>query len=268
MNVTILGGHGFIGRHLSKYLDEIGYQCWIPERRDKDVFNKDLGIVFYCIGLTADFRQKPYDTVDAHVSVLNEILQKAEFEQLVYLSSTRVYTNCIETDETTNLTVAPNNPNDLYNISKLLGENLVLTSSRNCSVARLSNVLGMEMGNDNFVGEIIAEARAKGSVNFRTSLSSSKDYIWIDDVVAGLAALIGSKTWSTYNIASGTNITNGEIAEILIENGVSVTVLEDAPVVSFPVIEIEKLSVDTHWKPRPKLVINKLRHMIQHYINN
>ena len=33
----------------------------------------------------------PFDTIRAHVSVLSEVLEHAEFESLLYLSSTRVY---------------------------------------------------------------------------------------------------------------------------------------------------------------------------------
>jgi len=38
-------------------------------------FRIDPGHVIYCIGLTADFRQKPFETIEAHVSKLAEVAQ-------------------------------------------------------------------------------------------------------------------------------------------------------------------------------------------------
>ena len=74
-----------------------------------------------------------------------------------------------------------------------MGESLVLSYSSKSVVARLSNVIGYDMGKTNFIGSLIYEARSNNRVTFRTSRSSEKDYIWIDDVVASLL-LLGKNT--------------------------------------------------------------------------
>ncbi len=51
----------------------------------------DLGHAFYCIGLTADFRSRPFETIEAHCGLLKEVLSGSRFSSFVYLSSTRVY---------------------------------------------------------------------------------------------------------------------------------------------------------------------------------
>ena len=88
--ITVLGATGFIGRNLVKKLNEDGKTIYIPGRNEiiKDKF---LGDVIYAIGLTADFRERPYDTIIAHVCKLIEIMQNNTFKSLTYLSSTRVY---------------------------------------------------------------------------------------------------------------------------------------------------------------------------------
>jgi len=77
---TVLGGQGFIGRHLTRYLRGLGYEVWVPDREALDDYLKmpetTLGEVFYCIGLTADFRARPFDTVRAHVSLLADVLEQ------------------------------------------------------------------------------------------------------------------------------------------------------------------------------------------------
>ena len=142
MRYTILGGRGFIGTRLATHLRSLGHEVWVPERDDPAMFSAPLGRVFYCIGLTADFRQRLLDTVDAHVCLLNRVLRSGNFDSLLYLSSTRVYAGAGSTHEGANLVVSPLLPGDLYNLSKLMGESVCLASGGPAKVVRLSNVYG------------------------------------------------------------------------------------------------------------------------------
>lgn len=245
MTSTILGGYGFIGNHLATELDKRGEQCWLPKRGDSELFRKPLGTVYYCVGLTSDFRKRPYDTVNAHVCFLKDILEKTDFKRLIYLSTTRVYAKNSIAEETQAMNVESFIPDDLYNISKLMGESLVLSAGRACCVARLSNVLGDKMGTDNFIGMLLEEAGKDKSVHFETSLESEKDYIWIDDVVNSLISISENGTAPIYNVAGGKNIAHKIFAELLEDRGVSVTVAENARKISFSPISIERLITDT-----------------------
>ena len=122
LKATLIGGKGFIGKHLQAKLLNLGWDCYVPERDDPNLFLADLGHIFYCAGLTADFRQRPYATVEAHVELLAKILQHCLFTGLTYLSSTRVYAAANKTDENAELKVRSQEPGDLYNLSKLLGD--------------------------------------------------------------------------------------------------------------------------------------------------
>ncbi|MES2850099.1 MAG: hypothetical protein V4685_13660, partial [Bacteroidota bacterium] len=90
--ITVLGASGFIGSSIMKKLKEQNTQYFAPERNEV-ITNRDLGDVIYCIGLTADFRTKPFETVDAHVCKLKQVLNECTFNSLTYLSSSRVYIN-------------------------------------------------------------------------------------------------------------------------------------------------------------------------------
>ena len=77
---TVLGASGYIGSRLVAHLQAQGHTVWAPTRGDTEVFARPLGHVIYCVGLTADFRTRPFDTVDAHVGLLAEVLRRAQFD--------------------------------------------------------------------------------------------------------------------------------------------------------------------------------------------
>jgi nucleoside-diphosphate-sugar epimerase len=243
MKFTILGASGYIGRHLCEALAAQGFDVFAPRRNDPRIFTEPLGHVIYAIGLTADFRSKPFDTVAAHVSVLADVLQKANFSSLLYLSSTRVYSGAAETSELTSFSVSPKNPSDLYNISKLMGESLCLNSGRrNVKIARLSNVVGEENpGSELFFYALLQEAR-QGKVTLRTHPDSSKDYIALNDVLNILPRIAQQGKASIYNVASGRNISNGELIKSLaLLTKCQVEIMADAPLYDFMPIDVTLL---------------------------
>lgn len=241
LKATLIGGSGFIGRHLQLKLLDSGWTCYVPERGDPNVFKTDLGHVFYCAGLTADFRQRPYATVEAHVKFLAKILQHSSFTSLSYLSSTRVYSGAERTDEYAELKVRSHEPGDLYNLSKLMGESLCLNSARPVRVVRLSNVYGPGMPEQNFLSEILSAAARDNAVMFRSAPQSQKDYIAIEDVVHFLPLIATQGETGTYNLARGRNVTHLEIATILQSLGVRCDFEAKAQSLHFPVIDTSKL---------------------------
>ncbi|VFR90516.1 dTDP-glucose 4,6-dehydratase [plant metagenome] len=249
---TILGATGFVGSHLLRHLRQTGQACLAPGRDEDPALLGDLGHVIYCIGLTADFRQRPLDTVDAHVCVLRRLLAKATFTSLTYLSSTRVYANASDTRESASLQVNPNEAGNLYNLSKLTGEALCLHGGRpHARVVRLSNVIGPRADPDTFIDQLLAEGARTGAVHLRTALASRKDYIHIDDVVALLARIARSQQGGILNVASGQGTSNAEILEILSrEAGYVCTADEDAPAWQFSPIDITRLQETYGFRPR------------------
>ncbi|WP_301100596.1 NAD-dependent epimerase/dehydratase family protein [Propionivibrio sp.] len=242
---TVLGSAGFIGRNLVASLESLGALVYAPTRDGDELFSQifrnDLGHVIYCIGLTADFRHRPFETVDAHVCFLRKVLERGCFESLTYLSSTRVYEGASTTLETGVLQGAPGNPEQLYNFSKLMGESLCLNCGRRAKVVRLSNVYGPGMGKENFLSLVLSEAASTGRVHFLTSPESSKDFISVKEVVRFLPSIAMDGQQAIYNLASGLNTTNAEIASALRKEGITVTFSALSPEWVFPVIDIKRL---------------------------
>ena len=252
MKFTVLGATGVIGRHVIKFLRARGEDVFAPDRDDSSIFSRPLGNIIYAIGVTADFRTRPIDTVQSHVCILTDILRRADFESLVYLSSTRVYMGAATSSEDNTFYVNPQDPSDLYNLSKLMGESLCLFCGRKgVKIARLSNVVGGEdHDSDNFLPSLIREAR-KGKIVLHTDLSSAKDYIHIDDVASLLYQIACTGQRSIYNVASGQQITHAEwVSRLESLTGCSFEIETGAPVIQFIPINVERISKEFCFQPQ------------------
>lgn len=232
---TVFGASGFIGQALTRALIDAGHEVHAPGRGEHLDLAIDLGHVFYCIGMTADFRSRPFDTVRAHVSLLLDLLERHRFQSFLYLSSTRVYAGADRAHEDVPLTVNPHDPSDLYNLSKLAGEAICLHSGKpRCRIARLSNVVGFDPHSRNFHAELIREALS-GRILLQSAPSSEKDYILLRDAV-GLIMRIGLHGEApVYNVASGVNLTHERwCAALARATDCTVGHAPDAPEYRFP----------------------------------
>jgi nucleoside-diphosphate-sugar epimerase len=254
MKTTIIGSKGFIGRHLIEYLQNHREEYFAPDRGDSSVYSHSLGNVIYCAGVTSDFRERPFDTVRAHISYLNELLEKGQFNSFLYLSSTRVYFHQSEYstgEEESTIPVVPHHPEELFNLSKLTGESLCLTVNRpNVRVARISNVCGNDFQSNNFLYSIIKDALLVRKITLRSTLDSAKDYISIDDVVRLLIQISRNGMSKVYNVASGFNISNRDWMEkISTVTGCSIEVVPNANTISFPLIDINRITKEFGYIP-------------------
>src|SRR3954465_10198299 len=111
MKITILGGGGFIGSSLTAHCRARGIECQVVTRSTPSN-NEDMGHVIDCVGMTADFRTRPLDTVDAHVSFVSDFFRKSRFQSFLYLSSTRVYRRAASTNEEATICVDPSRRED------------------------------------------------------------------------------------------------------------------------------------------------------------
>lgn len=211
-----------------------------------------MGHVLYCAGTTSDFRQRPFDTMEAHVSLLGHVLRTKDFDSLTYLSSTRVYIRSELTAEDAVIPVLPGDPGDLFNLSKLAGEALCRQSGRaGVRAVRLSNVVGEDFQSDNFVFSLMRDAVQTGHILLQTALDSDKDYIHIDDAVALILSVSRHGKKSVYNVASGNNLSHGEIIEaIRAVIPATLAVAPDAISVRFAPIDIGLVVSEFDFKPR------------------
>jgi len=230
-----------------------GHVVTVPARSLDGIFDADLGHVIYAIGLTGDFRKRPFDTVEAHVSLLAKVLQKCRFASWLYLSSTRVYSG-LDRDkpahENSTIAVAPGS-DSLYNLSKLMGESLCLACPNPAiRVARLSNVYGAGMSTDTFLGSVMDDLRRNSYVTVNESPDSGKDYIAMDEVAPLLEAISLRGSERLYNVASGHMVTHGELFGKLRElTGLSVDYSDRGLTRTFPAVDISRARAEFGFRP-------------------
>lgn len=241
---TVIGASGFVGSRLTATLRGAGHTVFAPTRDDDGLFTRDLGQVYYCAGLTADYLARPFDTVEAHVGLIARILRDAHFDRLVYLSSTRLYDwmgpDAGREDEALSLT--PTEPRHLYDLSKALGENLCLTQSGGrAAVARLACVWDWRDGAPGFLSEWLQKARRTRALHLESGAGYVRDYIHLDDTVAALRAIVDATATGIFNLASGENVSNGELAAVFEQAGWSIGFARDVPRQAAPVCAVDRL---------------------------
>jgi nucleoside-diphosphate-sugar epimerase len=241
---TILGAAGFVGRRLHARLAAEGREVFAPAKDDPKLLQQDLGTVFYCAGLTADYDKRPFDTVTAHASLLNEVIRVGRFERLIYLSSTRLYDGQTKNSvaETEPLVFDPADPRRIYDLSKALGENLTVarTGGRG-AVARLANVYDWEAGAPGFLSEWLIRAGGERDLRLDSSPNAVRDYIHLDDVVAALIGMADKRASGIFNVASGELISNAELASLFEAAGWKVTFVGGASAAPPPNVKIWRL---------------------------
>lgn len=267
MKFSVFGANGFIGSNIVNFLKSQNHECDKLEPDDEKIFDQSLGNVIYCIGLTADFRERPFDTVESHVCLLHKILKACKFDSFLYLSSTRVYSNSTSTNERDRLHVEPTNPDSLYNISKLMGESLCLAlKSQNIRIARLSNVVGISGNHNDFLSSIIRDAIEKKIIKLNISLLSEKDYVDINDVVEIIPKIVLEGKNKIYNLASGFNTKTKDIVnEITRLIDCNVEINKNVKEYSFPIISITRLKNEFNY--HPVNVLEKLETIIRSFEN-
>jgi len=247
---TIFGGRGFIGTHLCKYLEKDSLPYQIVGRRDP-LPKGNLGNIFYCAGITADFRSRPFETMGAHISTLSNVLEHGQYDTFLYLSSARMYRNASLTTEDVKFTIDPNNPEDLVDVSKLAGESLCLSIDNNkIRILRLSNVFGYDFLSQNFLTEVIKSALIDRKIHLLSSLDSSKDYVDVDSVVNIMVRIAESGENRIYNVSSGYNVSHEEIVLLLRDlTGCSLTVADNAPSVICPTVNNDRIRQEFNYRP-------------------
>ena len=249
--ITVLGGSGFIGSHLIEDLRQRNLEYFAPAR-EENLSGQDLGTVIYCIGLTADFRTRPFDTVSAHVCRLLEIIRDCEFQSFIYLSTTRLYSQDAEiAREEDSIVVRPLDTGDLYNISKAMGESLALTATTKSIILRLSNVYGPEFNSTNFLSSIIHAALKDRKITLATALDSEKDYVDVRSVLEILVAMaVRGCDERIYNVASGANCSNLQVANKVAQlTGCEIEVRPGSPRIRYPRIDISRLKREFDFEP-------------------
>lgn len=263
IDYTVIGGNGFIGSEIVKQLKEKKYTVFIPEKDDASIFTSDLGTVIYCAGY-GECKKNPSKVLQSNTVLLSKILDNAYFEKLVYISSNRVYMGQNETSEKSNISILEADSRRLFNLTKLVSEELCLLSDRNIVIARPSNVYGLALNSPLFLPAITRNAINNGVVDMYVSPKYEKDYVSVVDVASAICKLAEKRnlTGKIFNVASGYNTTAAKIAEVLtLETKCKINWHSEIQDECFPVNDISTLQNEIEYKPNDVLIdLKKMIH--------
>lgn len=250
---SLVGGGGYIGKALQQSLTLARHEVNQIHRNESIDLSINYGHVIYCSGVTrGDFKSRLHEIVNAHVSNLSKLLNVLHCESFIYLSSARIYENQISASESSKISCDPLNISDCYNLSKLLGESVVMNSAVNKpSVARISYVV--DGVNDHFFSPLLQASRS-GKVVLSGHHETKKDFIMLTDVISCLENIALSGNSEIYNVATGVSISFMQL-KILLEKSLNciVTFANEAEKRITPIIDISKMVSEFGFNPRDVL---------------
>jgi nucleoside-diphosphate-sugar epimerase len=239
---TVLGAGGYLGSHLVEALSARGAEV-LPLGRGDELLGRDLGHVVYSIAVTNDSRVRADEAVRANVCLMLDVLRGARYSSFLYLSTAQVYFGSDRSSEDCAVRVDPNDPGDVYRVSKVMGETICLATRRpEVRVARLSAVYGERLSPRSFLAGVVRDAVDRGRVELRTSLDSERDFVHVADVVRILPEISLHGRHRLYNVASGRNRSNAEIVEALRrETACEASVATGAARSAYPTVDVSRL---------------------------
>ncbi len=259
--VSLFGGRGYIGQGLQHSLAASGHTVNLVSRDALIDSATHFGHVIYCSGITqGEFKSKLSEIVEAHVSRLSRLVQIINCDSFLYLSSARIYENQIFGAEDTKISCDPLNLSDCYNLSKLLGESIVMNSDvPRPSVARISYVVdGL---NDHFFAPIHRVRRFQ-DVTLNSHPDTEKDFILLADAVSCLERISLFGKSEIYNVATGAGISFMQLRKLIEETlNCKVDFTVGAKKQTAPKIDISKLLAEFEFRPRD--VLEEIRIVLQ-----
>jgi UDP-glucose 4-epimerase len=124
-------------------------------------------------------------------------------EQIVFASTADVY----EASSAPHREGDPVGPLGVYGCSKLMGERLLIDQAFRfdrgaVAIARLFNVFGSGDPHPHLLPELIHQFQRRQTLRLG-DLSTSRDYVYVDDVAEALVALLDSGRSGVFNVGSG-----------------------------------------------------------------
>lgn len=243
-HALVTGHEGFVGRHMTKHLNETGWQVTgIDLVTGGDVFKhihamtKRYDLVVHAAAqaphraaIDTQLASFPYN-VGLDSVVMNWAMVTRQ-HRFVYLSSCAAYPAWIQTQgaaqepfEETDITISDGGdvepPFDAYGWTKLFGERMSLQMRESgvaTHIVRPFSGYGEDQS-ENFPMRAFAQ-RAKAQADPFVIWGNSRqvrDWIHIDDIVRGIMAIVDADEQSPVNLCTGRGVSMIDVASMLID---------------------------------------------------
>lgn len=262
MQIVVTGATGFLAGHIITRLSKLDLNV-TPVSRSKSEFSNAVQVKNYLdtpsgdvlIHLAENSNRAEVNRCDCTVenvaSNLLEQLLKKNYKKVLYISSAAVYGDGkLEPYKPD----APVRSVDVYSSLKLACESLVLKNSG--IVARLSNLYGPGMSNDNVLSTILRQIPCDDQLTIWSD-KPVRDFLWVEDAAEVLIKMALSSKKGLYNVGSGLAVSIGDLVKIILElsgsQGCKIETTKNDVGNSYNVLDISKTRKDFHWSPKMPL---------------
>lgn len=263
--ITIVGGSGFVGTHLIDELKNSKVEFQQLDRNKALPIDAELGILVYCAGF-GGCDQDPFNVLNANAVLLARLLNECKIERVIYLSSTRLYLDDNSSTENGNLHISSTDNRRLFNLTKILAEELIIKSNIPYVILRPSNIYGDAFESPLFLPSIVRDALVKHEVKMFISPEYSKDYVSVFDLVKVIVLALDSSEAENkiVNVAAGENISAKQIAQTLSsETACKVSWCGNIADDFFPVTDITLMK--SIFQITPRKVLDDLPKMVRNF---
>lgn len=267
LNIAISGINGFIGKNLTKFLDDnqINYfsiDNYLLEKKisfeeiDFNIPQFDVLIHLAAKSYIPDSFNSPYIFYNDNFSTTLKCLELARIKGAAFLYfSSYVYgrPNYLPVNE-----LHPLNPINTYSRSKLICEDLCKGYANDfkvpCVILRPFNIYGPLQKSSFLIPKIISQAILNKSVVLNDPLPR-RDFLHVQDLINAVYKIIVKEfpLFEIYNIGSGESYSVSEVVQIVQEFLPEITVsfndLVRASEISETISDSSKFALNYNWKP-------------------
>lgn len=256
MRVVVTGASGFLGSALVTHFRREGVSVLGVSRRQ-----------FPGMQRVTNYEDAPAGDVLVHLAEINDrglaqvngaayeaqalrtltALRGKGFSKIVYASSAVLYG---DQSKASRRVEEPVFAVDTYTRIKLASEKLVLEWGG--VVARLVNLYGPGMSEGNVLNSILKQLGTEGPICVRDA-SPVRDFLWIDDAVAALAAMATREGSGVFNVGSGVGYSILDLANLVVraagEDGRSIKSTNTTNRISRLVVDVTETEKAFGWRP-------------------
>jgi nucleoside-diphosphate-sugar epimerase len=288
LTVLVTGATGMIGRRLVPALVAAGHRviCLIRQNSkhaftpDVEIISGDLTDLNFCknsvssidslsaiihlagMGSVVEVEADPQAATVCNVGITKNLLSAAaahNVKRFIFSSTGLVYGpgHFDSIDES-----VPANPISEYAKTKYLAEQCVVKYAKekrlSAEILRFSNIYSSDSSTSTVLGRILNQLRLKKPIQVQSTLPI-RDFIFVDDIVKALLALMTiaeSHGYEITNVSSGVGLSIGEIVDIA--KSIAGESFEPAHQVAVDnkdrfVLSNEKLKLRTGWRPQTSI---------------
>jgi nucleoside-diphosphate-sugar epimerase len=266
--IAVTGATGYIGSALLKMLRALEHPVIGLSRVDGDIAgntdltrlieDQSLSMMYHLAGAVGvqESWNNPQEFYRVNVLGTQRMLEvcRRTGARMVYVSG-YLYAGHTKEPATEDADIKPMNP---YAHSKFLAEEMCRFYSANhkvhCTIIRPFNVYGGQQSAKFLIPQILEQIRAPGRTILVNDLEPIRDYLYIDDLISALIALLGHKhLFEIFNIGTGVGHSVGEVANLMqavwgTQKEVSSREIPRLNEISVSVANVEKIRSQIGWQ--------------------